>query len=107
MYKKEYDLKEEDLEEYKVRYNNVLNKVIEYKKEREKKLGRPSLPFVLKEYIKKKHSYKVRENMRERYKDSDKYKNIKSFLLTKEELEGIKKVVNDKKVLEKLHMLSV
>ena len=107
MYKIEYDLTETDLEEYTVRYNNVLNKIIEYKKEREKKLGRPSLPLILKNYLKTKHASKVRENMRERYKASDKYENIKKFLLTKDDLEGLTKIVTDNKVLDKLRGLTI
>ena len=106
MYKMDYDLTKTDLEEYIVRYNNVLNKVIEYKKEREKKLGRPSLPLVLKNYLKTKHASKVRENMRERYKASDKYEHIKEFMLTKDELEALKQVITDKKILEKLRGLT-
>lgn len=107
MYKTDYDLTKYDLEEYTVRYNNVLNKIIEYKKEREKKLGRPSLPIFLKNYLKSKHASKVRENMRERYRSSDKYESIKEFLLTKDELEGLKTIVDDENILDKLQMLTL
>lgn len=45
--------------------------------------------------------------MRERYRSSDKYESIKEFLLTKDELEGLKTIVNDEKILYKLKMLTL
>ena len=107
MYRKEYDIPIEKIDEHFIRYNNVLKIQSEYKRNMEKRKGRPPLPSVLKEYIKKKHTFKLRDNMRNKYKASSNYEKIKENLLTKEEFQSIEKVINDKNILKKLKNLQL
>ena len=108
IYKIDYDLTEVEIEEYSVRYNNVLNKLIEYKKEKEKKNGRPCLPDILKKYLKEKHSSEVKHNMRKKYQDANKYNNIKDYLLSKEDLDKLKELIkDDAELLNKLTHLKL
>lgn len=106
IYKDKYEMNIEKLKQYSVSYNNILSAIIEYKKEIQKKKGRPTLPLILKEYIKKKHFFKVRENMRKKYEAFNKYERIKENLLSKEEFDSLKEVIKDCNILEKLKNLS-
>ena len=96
-----------DLEYYECIYHNIMISQEIYKKEREQKLGRPSLPSSLKAYIKNKHQKKIRDNMRQKYKFSNKYESIKDYLLTKEEIKEIKCKITNENILNKLTKLQV
>jgi hypothetical protein len=66
-------------------FYNIMVKYEEYKNERKSKIGRPSLPQSLRNYINKKHLSKTKENMRGIYKNSELYLSLKSNLLTEDE----------------------
>ncbi len=106
-----YLLKEEypnlELELYECLYNNIMKRQEIYKQEKEKKLGRPSLPSSLKEYIKNKHQIKIKDNMRQKYAFSNKYESIKDYLLTKEEIEEIKCKVSNENIINKIVKLQL
>jgi replicative DNA helicase len=78
-----------------------------YKEEKEKRLGRPTLPVSLKKYIKNKHQTKIRKVMKEKYDFFNKYENIKNNLLSKEEFEEIKSKIDNKSILRKLFNLQI
>ena len=90
-------------------YTNTMNLLNIYNKEREKRIGRPSLPPLLKEYVNKKHKRKVKEGMRKRYKHSNSFESIKSNLLTNDELQVLEDMFEDKndKLLLKLKRLNI
>jgi len=87
-------------------YNYMLRRGF-YKKEREIRLGRPSLPKGLKEYIKNKHSCKLRENMRKKYDASTAYEKIKEYLFSKEEVDEIVSKIDNKSIIEKVKKLEL
>lgn len=95
-----YMLKEElpelDLSVYLNFYHNLIVKLNVISKEKEKIKGRPSLPPLLKEYVKNKHSIKVKNNMRQGYKKQALFDSIKDSLLTKEEIQKVENMFVDK-----------
>jgi hypothetical protein len=72
-----------------VMYHNLLEKIKLHNKYMEKKKGRPSLPLTLKEYVKNKTLKRTKENMRQKYRYSKYYENIKNNLFTNEEFDFI------------------
>ena len=84
-----------------------MDKIAAIRKEREFIKGRPSLPPVLKSYIKEKHINTVRENMRTRYKKIAIFDTIKDSLLTPQEIEIIEDMFEDKNnpILSKIKKL--
>jgi hypothetical protein len=82
-----------------IKLNLVINKRIN-----ERKVGRPKLPNELKNYLKKKHLTKVRENMKHTYEGYKEYKNLKNNLLTQDEYELLVKSIEDYTKLKKEKM---
>jgi hypothetical protein len=68
-------------------YHNLTEKLKITNKYKDRKVGRPTLPETVKEYIKEKHSQKTRKNMELTYDYSKKYKKLKDNLLTNKETE--------------------
>jgi len=95
-----------ELRNEQIFYNYMIRRGF-YKKEREIRLGRPSLPKVLKEYIKNKHSYKLREAMRKKYDSSLAYEKIKEYLFSKEEVDEIVSKIDNKNIIEKVKKLEL
>jgi hypothetical protein len=77
-------------------YENTMKQLNINKKEREKSIGRPSLPPLLKEYIKNKHRSKNKETMRQTYKCSNEFYRIKNNLLTDEDIRRLEGMFIDK-----------
>jgi hypothetical protein len=106
-----YLLKQEcpnlNLEYYECIYHNIMIYQEIYKQEKQKRLGRPSLPHSLKEYIKNKHQTKIRKVMKEKYDFFNKFENVKDNLLSKEEFKEIKSKLDNKKILTKLYNLQI
>ena len=71
------------------------------------KVGRPKLPDKLREYINNRNKEKMKNNMRSKYKDLERYKKVKYNLLTSEEFEIIKEKIEDENILKKLEKLIV
>jgi len=98
---------EEEIEYYKHIYHNFMIRREIYKKEKEYKLGRPSLPKSIKEYIKSKHKHKIRNNMRLKYTYSNEYERIKNNLFTKEEVEEILENIKNVNIINKVKNLKL
>jgi hypothetical protein len=77
-------------------YENTMKRLNINKKEREKEIGRPSLPPLLKDYIRNKHRSKNKEVMRQTYKFSKEFYRIKDNLLTKEDIVRLEGMFDDK-----------
>jgi hypothetical protein len=99
--------KELNLEYYEHIYYNMMIWLEIYKKDKIKKIGRPSLPSSLKRYIRSKNVEKTRDEMRKKYEYSNKYENIKDNLLSLEELNKLEKEVTDKDILNKLKYFTI
>ena len=98
------ELEEINLDYFECLYHNFLVQHSFYKAERTKKIGRPTLPTSLKEYIKKRNVMRVRKTMRTKYQC---YQNLKNSMLTVEELELIKDKIKDEKIINKLQKLTL
>ena len=89
-----------------IMYHNLIEKVKIYNKYKIQKIGRPSIPQPLKQYIKNKTLKKIKDNMRLKYKYSKCYEDIKYNLLTLEEKEYIIGKIGDRKdIVNKLNNL--
>jgi hypothetical protein len=69
------------------------------------KIGRPPLPKAVKEIINEIHQERVKDNMRLKYKQSNKYDNIKDWLFTEEEIKKIETLLNDEVIINKIRRL--
>ena len=96
-----------DIHMYEIVYNNIMLKLEICKNNKTKKVGRPSFPPLIKEYIKQKHLNNIKEGMRLRYKYSDEYKKIKECLLTKDEASIIVSFLNDDTLKNKINGLTI
>ena len=96
-----------NFEYYEHIYYNMMIWLEIYKKDKIKKIGRPSLPPSLKQYIRCKNIDKTREDMRKKYVSANKYEVIKENLLTLEEIIILKKEVTNKDILNKLKYFTI
>jgi len=88
-------------------FYNFISKYDFFIKEKTKKMGRPSLPIIIKNYIKTKLKKKTKEDMRKIYKSSNIYSKIKNKFLTFEELNKLTQLISDKTILEKLQYFTI
>jgi hypothetical protein len=70
-------------------------------------VGRPKLPDKIREYINNRNKEKMKNNMRSKYKDLERYEKVKYNLLTSEEFNSIKEKIEDENILKKLENLIV
>ena len=101
------DYVEGDIEYYKHMYYNFMLRIEIHKKEKDYKIGRPPLPYSIKQYIKSKHLCKIRDNMRKKYLYSNEYEKIKDNLFTKEEVEEILKNIKNISIINKVKNLQL
>ena len=92
---------------YKNYFHNIMTMMNIIKKEREIIKGRPSLPPVLNRYVNQKHIDKVKDNMRNIYKKSELFDNIKESLLSEEEINSLIKDCNNETIISKLKNLYI
>lgn len=92
---------------YKNYFHNVMVMLNIVKKERESIKGRPSLPPILKRYVRQKHIKKVRSNMRVIYKKSEIFDSIKHSLLSEEEICKLVTEIKDEKLISKIKNLYI
>ena len=77
------------------------------KGKKDTKVGRPKLPDKIRDYINNKNKEKMKNNMRNKYKDLERYEKVKYNLLTPEEYDKIKEKIEDESILKKLEKLIV
>ena len=105
LFKNEYDkFSEEKLS--RIYHNFMIRREIE-REEPIKKVGRPSLPKKIKDYLKNKHQKKLKDIMNNKYMLIKEYREKKKYFFTKNEVEFIKTVINDKLILEKIEHLTI
>jgi len=105
LYKKDYE--NFDKEKMSRIYHNFMTRREIERIELCKKIGRPSLPKSLKNYLKNKHHKKLKDIMNEKYIQLKEYSEKKKYFFTKNEVNLIKKVITDKEILDKVEHLQV
>lgn len=102
--KQNLTLSTEELNYIHVLYTTVLHR--DEMVEQKITVGRPSLPTTIKEYVKQKRIQHIKEHMQTKYKNAHKYKELKDLVLTQEELESCKQVIQSREIIEKLETLT-